>query len=255
MSKLGIILITKNESKNIKNCLESVKFADEIIIFDSGSTDNTIEIAKAYTTNIYQTDWPGFGIQKNRALDACECEWVFAIDADEIVPPKLWQEIISLIQNNPVHSAYEIKRKSKYCQQDISFGDWKNDICIRLFKKGSARFKELPVHESLVVTGTVGRLKEILIHHSFPNLEEVLAKLNSYSTYGAEYKFQQGKQGGLFKAISHGIWTFFRGYILRLGFLDGKKGLMLAVSNAEGCYYRYLKMMLLQEKTDQSSLP
>lgn len=248
MTSLSVIIITKNEAKNISSCLESLKFADEIIVLDSGSTDETVSLAKQYTSKVYEVDWPGFGIQKNRALEKCHSEWVLSIDADEIVSEKLSTEIIQILNNDSPYDAYAIPRKSKYCKQLIGYGDWKNDFCVRLFKRHAGKFKEKRVHEELVVNGTVGKLKGHIIHNSFSNVEDVLNKINLYSTLSAEDKYNEGKKSGLLKAIIHGAWTFVRGYILRLGFLDGKKGFMLAVSNAEGCYYRYIKMMLLSER-------
>ncbi|MBA2654531.1 MAG: glycosyltransferase family 2 protein [Gammaproteobacteria bacterium] len=248
MSSLSVIIITKNEADNILSCLDSVKFANEIIVLDSGSTDETVSLCQQYTDNVHQVDWPGFGIQKNRALQKCTSAWVLAIDADEIVSSALRQEITTLIKNESLHSAYRIPRKSKYCNQFMAFGDWRKDSCVRLFKKDKAIFKELPVHEALIVDGTVGKLQGPLLHNSFSNFEEVLHKINDYSTLSATYKFAEGKRSGLLKAIVRGGWTFFRGYFLRLGFLDGRKGFMLAISNAEGCYYRYLKIMLLHDE-------
>lgn len=248
MSALSVIIITKNEAENITLCLESVKFADEIIVLDSGSTDETRSLALKYTPCVFDVDWPGYGIQKNRALQKAKYDWVLSIDADEIVTPELQREIIEIVkQNNFDNDAFLIPRKSKYCDQFVYHGDWKNDHCIRLFRRLRARFTELPVHEGLEVSGKVGNLRGTLLHNSFSNLEEVLYKINTYSTLSAQHKFNQGKKSSVLKAIGHGLWTFFRGYFLKLGFLDGKRGLLLAISNAEGCYYRYIKLMLLHE--------
>lgn len=251
MTSLSVIIITKNEAKNITACLESVKFADEIIVLDSGSTDETVQICLRYTQAVFQVDWPGYGEQKNRAIQKCNKDWVFSIDADEVVSQELAKAIQKVISMDNSFNAYSIRRKSTYCHQFMYHGDWRNDYSIRLFRRKEAKFKALPVHEELIVNGKIGVLKEPLLHYSFTNLEEVLNKLNHYSTLGAEYKQSQGKKSSLFKAITHSAWTFLRGYLLRGGFLDGKKGFMLAVSNAEGCYYRYLKLMLLEENSFQ----
>lgn len=255
MASLSVIIITKNESRNIVACLESVCFADEIIILDSGSTDQTLDLARPYTSKIYQVDWPGYGIQKNRALQKAQCDWILSIDADEIVSEGLKEQILHVLhQENPSHDAYSIPRRSKYCSTYIRYGDWKNDRCVRLFKRLKAQFKELHVHEELAVQGTIGFLHAFLLHNSYNNLEDVLFKLNNYSTLSATQKFERGKKATLCGAILRGIWTFVRGYFLKLGFLDGQKGFMLAVSNAESCYYRYLKLMLLVKSQTQGGV-
>lgn len=248
MHTLSVIIITKNEASRIRRCLESVQFADEIIIVDSESTDNTVEIAREYTDQVFQQPWLGFGQTKNIALLKATSDWLLAIDADEIISEDLRTEIQTLLATTPKFDAYFIPRQSTYCNQALRFGDWKNDKCLRLFKRGEAKFKDVPIHEELVIDCPKGNLKNYLIHHSFPAMEDVLEKINRYSTISAKHKFKSGKKSSLLTAITHGIWTFVRGYIFRLGFLDGKKGFLLAVSNAEGCYYRYVKMMLLEEQ-------
>lgn len=245
MSSLSVIIITKNEEKNIGKCLDSVKFADEIIVLDSGSTDNTVPICRQFTPFVYCVDWPGFGIQKKRALEKCHSEWVLSLDADEVVSPLLANEIKCIIEQGSHAVAFEIPRVSSYCQKFLHYGDWRGDYCVRLFKRQLGAFKEIPIHEQLIINGKINRLQGKLYHYSFPDLETVLLKMNEYSSLSAQLKIMQHKKGGLLKAITHGMWTFIRGYFLKAGFLDGKHGFMLAVSNAEGCYYRYIKMMLL----------
>jgi glycosyltransferase involved in cell wall biosynthesis len=247
---ISIIIITKNEARNIVDCLEPLDFANEIIILDSGSTDNTVTLARKYTPYVYEVEWPGYGMQKNRALEKAQHEWVLSIDADERVTEHLKQEILDIIrQNDQAFAAYSIPRITTYCSKLMKFGDWKNDRYVRLFRRKNGTFNNALVHESVIVEGKIGKIKSPLLHHSFLNLEDVLHKLNNYSTLSALEKYNQGKKSNLSLALGRAIWTFFRGYFLKLGFLDGKKGLMLAISNAEGCYYRYVKLMLLNEST------
>ena len=248
MSKLSVILITKNEEHDLSDCLKSVSWADEIIICDSGSTDKTLEIAKQFTDQVYSTDWPGFGPQKNRALDKASGDWVLSIDADERVSPELRDEIQKVLNSPNTVTAYSILRHSLYCGHEVRFGDWRGDRVIRLFQRGKARFSPSLVHESLQIEGSVQKLKSPLIHHAFKDLAEVLSKIDHYSTLGALLQHQKGRSGSLTQALTHSLWTFFRGYFLRLGFFDGKAGFQLAVSNAEGCYYRYLKLSALSEE-------
>lgn len=245
MNTLSVIIITYNEESQIKRTLESVRFAHEIIVLDSGSTDNTVAICQQFTPSVFVDDWPGFGPQKNRALSHAKCDWILSIDADEIVSAELAREIQQITQQESQFAAYAIPRRSSYLGQQIRFGDWRNDKPIRLFKRGLAKFSDDAVHERLEVTGKTGQCQQFIHHEAFKNLEEVLHKVNLYSSLSAKMKNEKGKRGGLTKAIIHGSWTFIRGYIFRLGFLDGKAGFMLAVSNAEGCYYRYLKLLFL----------
>ncbi len=249
LPQLSAIIITKNEEDNISDCLASVAWADEIIIVDSGSTDNTVELCRQYTDKILITkDWPGFGPQKNRALDRATGEWVLSIDADERVTNSLEAEIKQAIIDGKA-SAFRIPRQSSYCGRWIKHSGWYPDYVLRLFRRDYARFSNDIVHEKVLVSqGEIGTLKTPLKHYSFNSLEEVLEKTNSYSSANALKYYEQGKKSGLSKAIFHGFWAFFRTYILRAGFLDGREGFMLAVSNAEGTYYRYLKLMYLQEQ-------
>lgn len=245
--KISVIIITKNEASRIEACLRSVAWADEIIVLDSGSTDNTVELCKDYTDRIFITDWPGFGPQKNRALEKATGDWVLSIDADEQVSNTLHHEIYSLLQSNPSFTAYAIPRLSSYLGKTLRHGDWKNDYCVRLFRRNEAHFTNDSVHEKLQVTnGKTGKLKNPLHHETFISLEQVLEKINSYSTLSAKAKHIKGQRSTLLKAVGRGFWTFFRCYILKCGFLDGREGFMLAVSNAEGTYYRYLKIMYLK---------
>jgi glycosyltransferase involved in cell wall biosynthesis len=246
---LSVILITKNEAELVARCLESVKWADEIIVLDSGSTDDTVEICRRYTDQVEVTDWPGFGPQKNRALAKARGEWVLSIDADEEVSEDLKNSIITAMTSPSAHHVYEINRFSSYCGRFIRHSGWWPDRVLRLFKNGHGRFSDHRVHERVLVDQQpVGLLDGLLIHHSFRNLEQVLSKVNHYSSENADMLLSQGRRASLGTAIFHGAWTFFRSYILRAGFLDGREGFILAVSNAEGSYYKYLKLMYRNEK-------
>lgn len=243
MNTLSVIIITCNEANNIRETLESVRFAHEIIILDSGSTDGTQAICAEYTEHVFNADWPGFGPQKNCALAKASGDWVLSIDSDEVVMPTLASEIQQIIKNaGNGFAAFSIRRHSRFLGKLIRYGDWRNDRPVRLFRRANARFSDDAVHERLIVDGKIGACQAFMLHDAFTSLDEVLVKMNLYSSLSAEMKTACGKRGGLFKAITHGLWTFTRGYVLRLGFLDGKEGFMLAVSNAQGCYYRYLKM-------------
>ena len=238
-------MITKNEIANIEACLLSVSFADQLVVLDSGSSDGTVEAAEKIGAEVSQSaDWRGFGIQKNRALALARWDWVLSIDADERVSPELQAEIAAALVN-PQFDVYSVPRLSSYCGQNMRHSGWYPDRVIRLFRRDAARFSDDLVHEKIIAVGTVGHLHQHLLHKSFTSFEAVLDKVNRYSTAGAQVLFKRGKKASLGKALSHGLWAFFRTYILRLGFLDGRMGLVLAISNAEGTYYRYLKLWLM----------
>ncbi|HMK13829.1 MAG TPA: glycosyltransferase family 2 protein [Burkholderiales bacterium] len=245
---VSVIIITKNEEQNIRACLESVVWADEIIVVDSGSSDNTVGICKNLGAQVHVMDWPGYGPQKNRALNLATGDWVLSLDADERVSSELRSEIQSAVSNPGQAAAFLIPRSSSYCGRIMRHSGWWPDYVTRLFKRGHARFSDDLVHEHLVVEGKTAKLNQPLLHEAFRDLEQVLQKLNGYSSAGASMLKQRGRKVTLASAIGHGLWTFIRTYFLRAGFLDGREGFMLAVSNAEGAYYRYLKAMLLREK-------
>jgi glycosyltransferase involved in cell wall biosynthesis len=246
-SRLSVAIIARNEERNLAACLASVAFADEIVVVDHASTDRTQQIARAAGARVIETaDWPGFGPQKNRALDACTGEWILSIDADERVTPELRAEIERTLAQ-PRFDVYEIPRLSTYCGRFIRHGGWHPDRVRRLFRRGAARFSDAAVHESLVTARPVGRLREPLLHYSFRSMDEVIAKMNRYSSESAQALVAGGAAPGLARAIVHGLAAFLRTYVLKLGFLDGRRGFLLAVSNAEGSYYRYVKAMLAAE--------
>lgn len=248
MPSLSVIVITKNEGANIRACLDSVAWADEIIVVDSGSTDETAAIARQMGARVYEHDWPGFGPQKNRALGYATKNWVLSLDADERVTPQLRSEIQAVMRNGGSADAYLVSRLSNYCGRFMRHSGWYPDLLPRLFKRGKARFSDDLVHEGLIVEGSTERFDGLLLHYAFDDLEEVLHKVNQYSTAGAQMMQRRGRRASLFGAVLRGIWSFVRTYVVRGGFLDGREGFMLAVSNAEGTYYRYLKLMLLNRK-------
>jgi len=249
MAKLSVIIITKNEADSIRACLESVAWADEIVVVDSGSSDDTVNICKALGAQVYTTtDWPGFGVQKNRALSHATGEWVLSLDADERVTPELRSEIVAAIRTPNGCAAFRIPRLSSFCGRYMRHSGWYPDYVTRLFQRGEAKFSDDLVHERLMVSGTEGKLRQPLLHETFHDLDELLTKINQYSTAGAVMLNEKKETASLKKAVGHAIWAFFRTYILRAGFLDGREGFMLAVSTAESTYYRYAKLMLLSKR-------
>lgn len=250
MASLSVIVITKNEAGNIGACLHTLAFADQIVVLDSGSADETRELARQAGAEVSENlDWMGFGVQKNRALALARCDWVLSIDADERVTQQLQDEIKSVL-DAPAFDAYSFPRLSSYCGQYMHHSGWYPDRVTRLFRRGTAEFSRELVHEKVLAKSPVGQLQSPLLHESFISLEAVLEKANRYSTAGAKMLLERGMNASPAKALAHGMWAFFRTYFLRLGFMDGSMGLVLAISNAEGTYYRYLKLWLLgRQKT------
>lgn len=241
---LSVIIITKDEAHNIRKCLGSVQWADEIIILDSGSTDATPTICREYTDNVTSTDWPGYGPQKNRALQKARSDWVLSIDADEWVSENLQQEIKKAIAK-PKADAYRLPRRTMYCGQFLQHGDSGKDSVTRLFRRDKGKFSNDIVHERTLIDGTTKKLTQPLLHNSYQTLEQLIDKMNQYSTLSAKARHESGKKASLYKAITHSLWAFIKSYIIRRGFLDGKIGLMVAISSAENSYYRYAKLLLL----------
>ena len=247
---VSVIVITLNEADRLTATLQALQWAQEIIVVDAGSTDGTLAIAHQWATRVEHRDWSGFGAQKNHALSLASLPWVLSIDADERVTPELAQEIQAFVnQDGDGYLVANLPRLSRYCGRDIHHSGWWPDPVCRVFKRGHARFSDDLVHEKIISTGPVWNFQGLLMHDSFQNLDQVLHKLNQYSREGALNLQRKGKKSGLGKAIGHGLWAFFRTYVLRRGFLDGREGFILAVSNAEGTYYRYLKLMYLNESS------
>lgn len=247
MPTLSIIIITKNEAINILDCINSASFADEVIVLDSGSDDGTIDLVKTTKAKLIITDWPGYGAQKNRAIDATSGDWIFSLDSDERIPEKLANEIQDAIKQNQ-YDVFEVSRRSLFVSKFMNHCGWRPDFTKRLFKKSVARFSDHNVHEHLETSHKHGRLKGSLIHYSYRDFETVLEKMNNYSTAGALDALNASKKGSLKKAIARGMWAFIRTYFIRAGFMDGREGLILAIVNAETTYYKYLKLSFLKSQ-------
>jgi glycosyltransferase involved in cell wall biosynthesis len=246
---LSVIIIAKNAEATIRRCLESVAWADEIVVVEHGSADRTASICREAGAKVHQSpDWPGFGPQKNRALDLARGDWVLSLDADEWVTPELRAEVARTIAAPAAHAAFRIPRRSSFCGRFMRHSGWWPDYVTRLFRRGAARFSDALVHEKLIVNGAVGTLAQPILHETVTDLDQILSKINLYSTTSAAMFHREGRRASLATAVLHGVWAFLSTYFLRLGFLDGREGFMLAVINAENSYYRYAKLMLLAER-------
>jgi len=241
--RLSAIIITRNEEANIGACLDRLAFCDERIVVDAGSTDRTAAIATERGARVVAHDWHGFGAQKNFALSLAQGDWVLSIDADERVSGALAREIEHAVADGRA-DGFEIPRLSSFAGREMRHSGWFPDYVLRLFRRGKARFTDDLVHERVICDGPVARLSEQLAHQSVVRLEDAISRIDRYSTAGAAMLVASGRRVSFAHGITHGLWSFFRAYVLRLGFLDGREGFLLAVANAEGTYYRYMKAWL-----------
>lgn len=239
---LSVIIIVKNEEANLRCCLESVKWADEVIVLDSGSTDNSIAIAKEYTDKVYSTDWQGYGIQKQRALERATGDWVLNLDGDESVTEELKQAICTAI-NQDKADAYRIPILLNFYNKPLYYS-WSPKRHIRLFKRQGARYSENIVHEAVVLPPQtrVGQLKQAIQHHSFRDVSHALYKMNVYSSYSATMR-KKNRSPRFMKTVLGAWWMFFRCYFIQGGFLEGREGFLLAVLSAQGSFYRGIKII------------
>jgi glycosyltransferase involved in cell wall biosynthesis len=246
---LSVTIIACNSEATMRRCLQSVAWADEIVVVDSGSTDGTLDIAREFNAVVRQTpDFPGHGPQKNRAIDMAAGDWIFSLDSDEWITPDVRQQIEAAMANPRGHVAFMLPRRSSFCGRFMRHSGWWPDYVRRLFQRGAARFNDDQGHDRLIVSGAVGKLASPILHETVTSLDQLIGKMNTYSTMTARHLHERGRRASIFSALGHGAWAFFRTYVLRAGFLDGREGLMLAISNGETSYYRHCKLMLLAER-------
>ena len=247
MPGISSIVITFNEEDNIKDCLESIKWSDEIIVIDSGSTDKTVEIARNYTGKIF-IEKLSYGSKRNIGIDNASCEWIFWLDADERVTAELKNEIQNVTQA-PASNAYLINRKSYFINKFIKHCGWYPDYTLRLFRKSTGiKFDEKKVHEKAVYEGETVKLKSQLLHYTDMTFEHYLKKLNRYTTFSAQEMFENGKKASIADIIFRPAFTFFKMYFLQLGILDGYMGLILCVLSSMHVFFKYSKLYYLNLK-------
>jgi glycosyltransferase involved in cell wall biosynthesis len=243
---LSVAIITRNEEANLPRTLGSIHWANEIVVVDCGSTDGTVELAWRFGAKVIQQDWLGFGQQKNFAIERCTGEWVLSLDADEEVSETLAQEIERLLAGTPAVDAYYLPRRNFFLGRWIRYGGYYPDQKLRLFRKGTASFEESAVHETVQYSGATHTLHGDLIHHAYPTLENYIEHMNRYSTLGATQAAVRGKTSEslaafFWNALLNPVATFFYNYILRLGFLDGREGLLLHLYHSGYVSWKYAK--------------
>ena len=232
-NKLSIVIITKNEEKFIFDALKSAVFADEVVILDSGSEDQTCNIAKEIGARVEQQAWLGFGAQKNKAVELADNDWVFVLDADERITPELRDEIISTLKN-PQFDGYRIARLNNFFGKYIKTCGLYPDYSIRLFNKNKGKFNDVAVHESVQINGRVLSLKNHMIHLAYENIDEFKVKQKRYASLSH-------KKRNRLKALISPVWTFFKLYFIKLGFLDGWRGFTIAKLYAQYTFWKYIK--------------
>jgi len=249
MSKLSVTIITYNEEENIKHCLESVKWSDEIVIVDSFSSDKTVEIAREFTPKVFQNKWTNFSEQKNLALEKASNEWVLSVDADERATAKLKEEILTILNSEfQSFNGYYIPRRNHYLGRWIRHCGWYPDYKLRLFRKEKGRFNERTVHESVVLEGRKGYLKSYLNHYSYKNLSDHLGRIDKFSTLSAEQMFRDGKRARFFDLLFLPLTRFIKMYLIKRGYLDGIYGLIVSVMGSFYVFTKYLKLWELSRR-------
>jgi (heptosyl)LPS beta-1,4-glucosyltransferase len=241
MNKLSVTIITKNEEKNIERCLESVRWADEIIVLDSSSTDRTVEICRQFTDQVFSVDWHGYGKQKNLCAERASHDWVLNIDSDEEISPEGAEEIRKVLSGEPKHPVYQFPRKNFFAQHWVRYGGWYPDRISRLYDKTQVSFLETQVHEKLVPDKNVGALQNPILHYSFSGMEDYIERQNRYSTLYAREKMSNGFRASWSHLALRPPATFFKNYIIFQGFRDGFLGLFLALSSAFYTFLKYAK--------------
>jgi len=246
---LSVVIITLNEEKKIRDCLESVKWADEIIVADSCSQDRTVEIANEYTSKVYQHEFLGDGLMKNFGIEKAIGDWILVIDADERVTSELQEEIRRTLAN-PRASGYYIRRKSYFANVWIKHCGWWPDYVLRLFQGDCGCYSDRLVHSVVEVDGPTAKLKNPIEHYPFSTVGDLMRKADQYSTLGAQVMVAEGKSSSSCHALTHSAFAFLKTYFLRMGILDGWIGLAIAYSNAVGVFYRYMKCVEMKEQQD-----
>ncbi len=245
MHKISAVIITYNEEKDILQCLESLNWADEIIVVDSGSTDNTVDICRKYNAKIYTHSWPGYVAQKNYALQRASFDWVISLDADERLSNELIMEIKSVLsEDKPQFDGYAMPRRTFYLGKWINHSGWYPNYQLRLFRKSLSVWDGNDPHDYVRTSGSRGYLKAAILHYSYENVNDHLSKIAAYTSIMAQGAYRDGARFSLFKMITESVTKFFSCYFLKRGFLDGFQGFVISIL---GTYYIFIKHLKLWE--------
>ena len=243
-------LITLNESAHIEAALQSVAWADEIVVVDARSTDDTVAKARRFTDKVIVRDWPGVVAQKNYAASVAANDWIFSLDADERVTPALADEIRALVASEPVCAGYRVPRVSHYLGRWIRSTDWYPDLQLRLYDRRRAQWAGRYVHESVQAQGEVGRLRADLEHYPYRDVSHHLQTIDKYTTLAARQMHEDGRRTGPLRIVAHGDAAFLRNYLLRGGFRDGAPGLIVSLLNTFYVALKFVKLWEMGEKSE-----
>ena len=240
---LSVAIIVLNEAENLRACLHNVAFAQQIVIVDSGSTDDTVKIAREFGADVFEEPWKGFGPQKQLAVDRCRNPWILVLDADERIPEETARAIGEIVLSpQETASGFSFPRKNFFQGRWIRHAGWWPDRIVRLFRRGRGRISPDPVHESVEVEGVIRDLDVPIEHFTESRLSEILRKIDRYSTLGAQKAFSDGQTSSAPTALCRAILTFVHDYAIRGGFLDGAPGLTLAVTDSINKFFKYAKL-------------
>lgn len=246
---LSIAIITKNEANNLPDCLKSIDFAEQIVVVDSGSTDDTVKIASDFGCDVFIEPWQGFGLQKQFAIDKCRNKWILVLDADERIPPETALIIKNIVSNDSGSAAgYSFPRRNYFQGRWIRHSGWWPDRVVRLFQKDRGQMSPAKVHESIVVNGPVRELDMPIDHYTESRLSQILLKIDHYSTLAAREAFDQGRKSSLWSAALRAVLTFLQDYFLKLGVLDGVQGFTLAITDSINKFFKYAKLAELNRE-------
>jgi glycosyltransferase involved in cell wall biosynthesis len=257
MARISVYIIAYNEADKIEPALKSVRWADEIVVADSFSTDRTVEIARQYTDRVLQVPFEGFGKLRNDVLAQLTGDWVFSLDADERCTEAAAAEIRRIVERPDAADAYHVPRRNFLLGRWIRHSGWYPDYRQpQLFRRGKLRYTEDAVHETYILDGTLANTTEPIAQVPFKDLAQIVHKMQRYSTLGVERLAERNTRPSMSKALAHGLGAFFRHYVVRLGFLDGWAGFIIAFSNFEGTFYRYAKYTeRMRQLTSEPPLP
>jgi glycosyltransferase involved in cell wall biosynthesis len=255
MSGLSVTVITLNEEANIVPCLESARWADEIVVLDSGSTDRTVELARKFTDRVLAVPWQGFGKTKNQAVAEARMPWIFVLDADERITPPLRQEIQAIVQADGPADGYRVPRRNHFCGRFIKQLGWYPDYSIRLFRKAKGRFADREVHESVEVDGLVGTLHHPMLHYTYNSVSDFVLRMDRYSTLAARELVRRGKRPAPGELVWRPLLTFLKLYFLQRGFLAGRDGYTLAFLYSTYNFLKYYKFRELSQQTALEGVP
>jgi len=239
---VSAVIIALNEERNIAACLESLRWADEIVVVDSGSTDGTQAIARRFTDKVFEVPWAGFGPQKQAAVDRAGHDVVFNIDCDERVTAELAEEIGRVLSEPGMAAAYSVPRRTFLGGKEIRHCGWYPDRTTRLFDRRHARFSDDLVHERVEVSGPRRDLRHPMLHHAFAGIGDIVAKMNRYSDLSARQMFDRGRRCGILDLTLRPAFAFLKTYLLRLGFLDGVEGLVISATTGWLVFAKYAKL-------------